>query len=272
MFSIRADDIYEVVKPVHCCSQILGLTSFSILQVSKRKYKAVVTFYNILCIIISTCWNSFILWFYASGSGDWKLNQEYISEFYEHCSKINLICNISLVVFTNWWLIFKRDKFIALLDSIQNGDEILMHLDINLSFGKQKKISIVVLIILKIIAVVGTVVSYATTKLTEIFTPSLITSVADYINVTFLVLMFAQFMLFMWVIKERYKHINQMLYKIYLDNYSNVAKSHSKKLADLTALSIVHDKLVDTSELLSFCYGVPVSAYHVLRINIILEF
>ena len=268
MFSIKADDIYDVVKPVHSCSRIFGLTSFSIQRVSRRKHKTVVTSYNILCIFISTFWSIFILWYYLNGKAAWELNQEYISDFFESCSKINLICNIVLTDFTNWRLIFIRDKFIDLLDSIKNVDEILMQLDINLNFGKQKKISIFTLTFLKLIVIFGTVLSFASTNLAGIYTSSNITLVGDFIGFTYVNLMFSQFMLFMWVIKERYKSINQMLHKIYLDNYSNAAKINSKKFADLTAVTIVHDKLVDISELLSFCYGLPVSTYHDFRITI----
>lgn len=99
MYSLKAESECDVVASIHSCSQIIGLTSFSIKEDNHRIYAGFVSFYNVLCIIISTTWSFYVSFKYLIAMEVWEFNCEYMSECLNIITLITLSSAIAVVIF-----------------------------------------------------------------------------------------------------------------------------------------------------------------------------
>lgn len=269
MLSLKASNVYDVIKPIHFCSQVIGLASFSIKKDSRQLYRGSVTLYNVVCLIISTVWSLFTFVRLVSFNAVWILNRKYLSEFFETCL-VSVICfNIVIMVFIIWWLFFIKEKLITLLQSIHDVDEALDKLNVPINHCKHKKFLFVYVIALKIINFAGGVSTFLMSKITNFYKLTFIMSLADFIGNEYYSVFCSQAIFFLWAVRIRYQNINQYLMKVYARKVSN--EFSRKDVEDLKQVARLHDKLVDLAQDLSFCYGVAVSL-HKLEFYLIATF
>lgn len=262
MFSIKADNIFDVIKPIHYCSQLMGLTSFTIRKDDHQSYEGFVSLFNVMCIIISSCWIVFIVSWYILVETVWDFNQQYLSQFLESCTLVVLCFAMFITMFGNWWFLLVKNKLVNMFELIENVDLILLELGSRVNHDKHKKILVSVLLYMNISNVFGVLLTHITGSITNFYKVSVFSSMADFMGFVSFSLLTSQFIFSMWTIKIRYQHINEILKK----NISNkVVKSQIPTLTNgnLRQLSIMHDKLLEISGLLSFCYGSPVSTIQV---------
>lgn len=252
MLATRAVNIYGVISPIHSCSKVIGLTSFSIRKDNHQNYEGFVSFYNVLCIIIATTWSFFVVAKYVFAAEMWEMNREYLSTFLEGCTTIVVSSDIVISIFVNWWLFLMRDKLIAILDLIREIDEGLMKLNVPVDHAKHRKLSIIYLTALKTSNVLAVLTLYCASRLGNVFKTSVLLICADYYSTEFFTTLYSQFILFMLMVKIRYQHINDYL-------LSNLRQRKGLKITDVNKVAMLHNKLVDLVEQLSFCYAVPVS-------------
>lgn len=262
-------NIYDVVGPIHFCSKVIGLTSFSIRTDNHRNYEGFVSFSNVLCIIIATTWSFFVVARYLFASEVWAMNREYLSTFYESCTTVVFTTDVFISIFVNWWLFSMRDRLISTMDLIKDIDEGLMRLDVPVNHSKHRRVVIIIMAVLNAVNICAAAALYCTTLLArDVLRSSTLLVVADFLSCEFFTMLCTQFILFMLIVKIRYQHINEYLLR-HLRRKSKAIGNGSVTSYDVHSLStiaILHNKLVDLVEHLSYCYAVPVSAPTVVKI------
>lgn len=260
MFSISAENIYDVIKPIHAYSQFIGLTAFTIRKNKSQKYEGFVTLLNVLCIIISSCWSLTIIFRLIFYETIWVLNQEYLSKFFENGSRIVLSFFMAIILFACWWLFLIKDKFVILLELIFDIDQSLMELGSPVNHLKQKKFLIFFLIFTRIMHISEAVGTFFMSKITKFYNVSFYSLMGNLIGSECFAMLFSQFIFLIWTLKIRYQHINNFLKKINSEEHRSHFENSSKiKKENLKTLQILHNKLIDVADMISFCYGVPVS-------------
>lgn len=255
-------NIYDVIKPVHFFSKLIGLTSFAIRKDNRQGYQAVFAVYSVLLTVISSSWNIYFISQYVLSEVVWDISREYLSELFETCSLLILISLLSYIVLTNFWFLFVKDKVMQLLNLLHEVDQMLFEFDITINHRKHQKFLIYILIFIKVCNVSGTLMSIITSTVSGAFKVSYISSFADFLGFESFSMLTLQFVLIMWAVFNRYQLANRFLMKIYSQKISEVEIISRVKVETINKISILHDKLVDVTKLLSFCYGVPVSEFY----------
>jgi 7tm Chemosensory receptor len=235
-------------------SKVFGLTSFTIKQDKRRKLRAAVSISNIFCLLVATVWfiTNFLQFFLADDP--WEVNRDYISEFFETFVSVNICCDLVTIVSTSWLLFFLRHKLVNILRMLTDIDDSLAEHGVEINYSKHKKTIIAMVVIVKAFNVSGILLSYVFGHLTDIYTPSLFSSLSELSGYEMYTLFFLQFILFMWAVKIRFAHINVCLEQL----HDRKKRQQDLECCDILNLSALHDKLVTITEKLSFCYGLPV--------------
>lgn len=254
MFALDADNIYDIVRPLHLSSQLVGLTSFSIIKDNNQVHTAFVSVRNVLCIILSTVWNFFVIYKYLFTQSVWEFNREYLSSFFENVSKIALSCDVVILIFVNWWLCFRRNEILVILDKFNNIDQSLGKLNVFINHRKQKQFVTIFVMSLITMIFCGSLALLYASIVSNVYSYSLILFFADLHSLISSTLLSSQFIFLMLGIKIRYQSINEYLMRDMLESQINVRKPEA-----YNEITTLHDKLLDATEQISFCYGVPVS-------------
>lgn len=253
MVSFEAENIFDVIKPLHFCSKIVGLTSFSIKRDGRFRYKSFVSLRDVFCSFAVILWNVFTLYRLLASKSIWILNPTYLTSFFEKCLVIAICSDVCLMIIINVWLFVIRGKVVQVLDDIRDVDESLMEMNVHIEHSLHKKIVFLLVIITKLANVTGATCAYINSKFTEVYNTNLLMSVADFIGTDYCIVFCLQCLLFLMGIKLRYRKINQVLKRLHSRKAFNTNQNNCQRLANL------HDKLVEITDSLSFCYGVPVS-------------
>lgn len=253
MFSLRADNIYDVVKPLHLCSTIFGLTSFTVSD-SSGKFLAVSTgFWNIFCIIFSSIWSLMTLGMFFSHHED--ISAQTSDYWSSKISARGFICIFVGFIFifnlVNWWTFCNRKQFARLLSTVTEWDndfEVMKHRHPS-NYVQHKRIVLIFIALLTLLAIhsiVSTIYFNCTHNLDMIH---MICSLASVILLQFINFVIFHFIFWVWAVKLRYQKIN-----MYLDE----ALPNEEPNKKLNIAATLHDQLVDITELINQCYGVPV--------------
>lgn len=253
MFSFKAENLYEVVKPLHLYSRMFGLTSFSV-GVSKHKIDVSLNLLSVFCVLYPTIWSlSTIGLFFLVKDEAAQLEGYWVSNIFEigiYCFSFGFTLTMNL---DNWWSFFSRKQFSDLLNVFKEVDEELSRNKSSINYVQHKKIVLIVIIgvnALALLMISSTALYIWSCKLSFtyfVWVFSLTIFVIQNIFVIF------HFLFWIWAVKIRYQKINFFLNENFLKN--EVINGENK----LNVAAVLHDKLVDTSELINQCYGVPVN-------------
>lgn len=255
MLSLKADDIYDVAKPLHICSQLIGITSFNITRQSEIFVDSV-TWRNILCIAASTVWSATVaLIFIFNMNMMWEIKALSLSAIFVNSMFCVLLAFLTITILSNWWIFTTRKYFTRTLNLLMQVDEELERMKVPINLRKHKKIVVIFIVF----AMTGATMSLLFTKFIGI-------DLYFYkIDCVFLMTMFIcmetnlffvyHFTFFMWAVKLRYQNINFFLKENFLTSPNGDVKD---RIGKLNAAALLHDKLVDVSECINRCYGVPV--------------
>lgn len=266
MLSIKAANIYDVIKPIHVCSQLLGLTLFSIKKVGEN-YKVAATFYHVLCIIIISFGIIVTVTWYNCFANVWNFNQDYMSKYFKDSSRLVLSCYLIMMMIVNWWLFLIKDKLMKLLALINDVDQSLMLMESSVNYKRHKKLLLAALIFMQTSIVLRTWLTLLMANATGFYRVSMFMMTVDFLSLESFSLLSLQFVCFIWTVKIRYQHINEILEKFYFNKASNIKVSLKLKPENLRKLSTLHNKLLDIASLISLCYGAPVSRNILRRID-----
>lgn len=258
MFSLKADDIYDVAEPLHFFSKIIGLSSFTVAR-KDGKFVARRSLFNFLCILLTTLYSSATGIFFILHIQEMSQTSPFAaSNFFEK----GMFCAMLGVFYvsnqSNWWIFFSRKSFCRILNLLAEVDDELETLKVPINFRKHKKVVLGFVVAIKAFIIVDVILVY----FAEVIGNISHVAVPAFVMFTTFVLMeiglFAifQFIFVMWAVKLRYQKINLFLEENFLNSNteSKDGKDQIKKAAT------IHDKLVDVSEAINRCFGVPVSS------------
>lgn len=245
MFSSEAKNIFDVIKPIHFCSKFAGLTSFSIRQEDCHRYRGAVSLYSVLCIIATTFWNVFSLFCVFADNSIWSLNPTFLTIFFEKCLVIVIAFDLFVIIGVNFWTFLIKDRIVAILDEIKRVDETLMDMNINIDHSFHRKIVLSSMIATKVTNISGALFSFINAQFTNVYQTNLLMAFADFTGTDHFTVFSLQCIFLLLGIRLRYQKLNCELEE-------QAHEVNSPKLAE------VHDKLVEITQSLSFCYGIPV--------------
>lgn len=257
MFSLKALDIYDVFKPLHFCSQLIGLTSFS-MKYENGVHREVVKVFNIFLLLFTTVWNlSAIVLLLISTNEMWHVDLLKISGIFEKSMFCVILTFLLVSTLTNWWIFLSRKKFTKLLNNFVKLDRNLNDLKVPVGLSKQKWIILCLIISAKTLIYSGVIISDVAGRSDAAHGQSLYFMITMCISIQMWIFVNCQFVYFMYSVKSRFEKINEFLAKTFLEVSE---ESLPKGITELKIASVLYDKLVDICENINRCYGLPVSS------------
>lgn len=258
MLSLKAENFCESTRPLHFFSKIIGLTSFSI-ELQKGKFKVFTTVFNMCCILFPTVWCIFAC-IYSIHSLDIieeHLERLNVSEVFEKSVIFIMLGFLFITILSNWWIFAMKSYFEVIFDTLKEVDDELEVLKVSVNFRRHKLLTFVLIVTIKVLVLANVLVSYHIVMAYKqhflLWCAALATMI---IYMESGIFTFYHFMFFMWSVKLRYENINLFIKKHFIDTKSISERDGND---NLHKTSVLHDKLVDISECLNRCYGVPVS-------------
>lgn len=256
MFSLQAEDFYDVAKPLHVCSQLLGLTSFTIKKV-RRNFLAYSSNWNIFCVTFSTIWSSvFAVWFLLNVDELWKMNRIFISKIFETSMTCIIFVLLVTSVLANWWIFFSQKHFPLMLNLLVEVDDELTKMKLPDDVKRQHRITLWFVISVNTFIVIAVGLSELVRKHTDAFGTNFFLLITITLSLEHSIFIIFQFIYLMSSVKLRYNKINLFLKRNFLNSPIDDVMDGSEKL---NLVASMHDKLTDVSESINRCYGVPVS-------------
>lgn len=272
MISLQTNNIYDVGKPLHVCSQIIGLTAFSIERV-QGAFVVSLSWYNIVCIVLSTTLStSYAFWYIVNQHKFIKLSVIDISAAFENGSMCVSLGFLIFLLCLNIWFVLMRRNFCNILNLLVDVDEELKTLKVPLNFRYHKKIVLLFLCSIKVMTFVQIAAAFAAIESFNLgftgqsFLTDLLIFLAMFVTIETSILLMQQFTFWMWAVKLRYKKINLFLKKAFLVTSNNNPKDGNDILNRAARL---HDKLVDVTKYINICYGLPVRCNKKLAYSLI---
>lgn len=256
MFSLEAEDIYDVAKPLHVCSKVLGLTTFSIIKVNKT-YWVHTSNLNLFFVLLSTTWNLVFAVLYIFDFGDfWNMSEAWFSKVFLKSIMWVIFVLLLTTVITNWWIFLSQKHFPVILNLLLEIDEELSKLKVPIDVKKQRRSMLIFVIIHSGFVFVAYILSELVGQRKDIIESSPVMLITLTLSMHHTLFTIFQFTLLMSAVKLRYKKINKFLsINFLLCSNENIENGNEK----LNLAASLHEKLVDVSESINRCYGVPVS-------------
>ena len=253
MFSLKAESFYESSKPLHFFSQLIGLCSFTV-QKDKEKCKVIVTNFNIVCLVSST--SLLLFTSIVAISSLHKLPDDFekinTSDVFKTSTTFNCLVFLFVAIASNWWIFISRKSFGLIVNLFSEIDNELnkMKLEINFSNHKKRVWSVVLGSNIFTVLEVFNMLLYTEGESASF---ALAMVVGYSILAEFNYFLVSNFFFIMSAVKLRYEKINSFLSEKFLSS-----KKIDGQINDLKKIATLHDKLVDVSELINKCYGLPV--------------
>lgn len=255
MFCFKVHNIYDVAKPLHICSQTIGLTCFSIKQ-KGNVFVYRVTVLNVLCVSLMTFGTLLMIFLYAFYAHQiFSFNRTHISELFENCIFYLLILFQLTTVIVNWTLIAAKFHFAKALTLLKEIDEELETLKLPINLGKHRNVILCFAIIMKSFTLISLYVTTLIGTKTQLYEVNIFMLIAMSFSMEIAVFTIFHFTFWMWAVKLRYQRINQYLKEQFL---TFVGETGEDGVVVLNKAAILHDKLVDVTECINRCYGFPV--------------
>lgn len=263
MFSVKAENIYDVAKPFHVCSQIFSLTSFSIKQRS-GKFAATLNCFNIFFMVLfTTCHASYIAFLFSNIKEVSSFRIIYLSEVYENSLIVLMFCYLLYLPSSSFWFFFKRQNLATIFNMIQSVDDQLFEMGVPLNFRKHKKFVLNFAIVTQTVVILSVIflifinqnIGYEHLRHLSVICP-----LYSIISTNLGIIVTYHFTFWMWAVKLRFQKIN-----IFLKETFKSGKRVENEMEALNKAAKLHDKLVDITECINQCYGFPVKSCAVVN-------
>jgi 7tm Chemosensory receptor len=250
------DNIGSTINPLHICCRVIGLASFSITG-NKGTQKGFIKFQDIFSILMSTIFICFtITQHFFKVREAWAIVYEYYSElFYAICLVTVIVYNMILLVVI-WMTFAMRHKFVKILNIFHQVDEILLELQLEVTYKRHRVKLKMILIFVVLFTITLGIFVIVLIYLLESFKQNIIFLLSNmYLTQSFL-LTNLFFTYCMWTVKMKYESINVLL----LSKFSSMNDeiSFNIKCQSLRQLSKLYDMLADVSASISQYFGVPI--------------
>lgn len=183
----------------------------------------------------------------------WEINTLSIFKLYENSFFCVLLTYILCTILITWWTFSKRKYFVRALNLLLEVDKKLAMMNVTIDQKRHKKIVLLFIVFIKCVTVLSLCLAKLVGKTTDQFRVNLFLMIPMYVCVETNVLFVFHSTFWMWAVKLRYRKINVHL----RDNFSTI-ENENRRNENLNQIAVLHDKLVDVSELINRCYGTPV--------------
>lgn len=256
MLSLKAENVYDVAEPLHLCSQLIGLTSFTIKR-KNQEIKASVALYNYSCLIVSTVFTAlFTSMFILNNEYMWKINRAYISEVFEKSIFCGLISFFLCLIPTNLWLFASRECIAHTLTLLVEVDDELQRMKVPINFRKHKKVILFFVYLTTTATALSTIYVIFIGKDKNMIAMDVSLLISMNYCMAWNIFVIFHFTFIMCAVKLRYENINSYLNANFLSPKVAINKNGNEILNKIASL---HDKLVDVTNCINRCYGFPVS-------------
>lgn len=256
MFSLKADDIYDVVKPFHFFSQLIGFNSFLIKR-EKGKFKEFVMVRNVFTMIISILFSIYVAVDYIFyGIDARKAYTIPMSDFYNKVSFCLVVVFVTISIIANLWSFKERKSFCHIFNLLNEIDEKFVKLQITVNLKCQKCFVLRVLFGMKTFLVFVIFATFLVGKLSRFYKLQITDAFAIFLSFDLWFFINFQFVFLIYLVKLRFEKINLYLRQNFLElKNENIIDGNEK----LNEAAKIHDKLVDISDLVNQCCGFSVS-------------
>lgn len=258
MFTLKVRDIYDVLKPLHLPSQYFGISSFEIKR-ENEVFSVSIKFFNVFCILFATVGNIICTFTCASRAtslnGLKNENQFHLSEVYQKSMCCILFAFLTLSTIGNWWILSTRKYFCRSLNLLTKIDQELEKLEYPMNFKFQKLAVVSVIASTFMLTTVIITLSNIVQGILSDTKMGFITVISFSICIQRFVLVNCQIICWIWLIKMRFKRLNDLLKKEF-PLIENKDPKNGNFLLNKTAE--LHGKLVDVCDCFNKCYGFPV--------------
>lgn len=252
MSSVKVANMLSVLKPLHFQAQMFGLTSFSIQRDKTFGYRCHVSIFNAAILVLSTLWYIHGIYFVTAAKELYETDEDSgLSRFIGSCVSVILVANCVTMIFSIWWFFIIKSKFVPIFNKMDEVDDVLESLGSQVDHAKDRRYLCYTLAIQNIFLTTVTIFAYLSAYFNNFYKPNIFTSIAEFIGFQYIHLLHVHFNFFMLSVRKRYQHINGLL--------KNSARSEIVDVEFYQKLAILHDKLVDISDKVNFCFGIPVS-------------
>lgn len=249
----KVDNLYDVAKPLHVFSQLLGVSPFTI-QEENQIFVSRSKFINLFCILFLIARNlvTYVLIFHGIL---WEKSEVKPSQIYSSSLLVLVFScmTVSLIVIS--WSFAMRKHFVKILNQMLEIDNELAELKLPINFKRQKILIRVTIAVILVYSGLLPLMFINDKKLNLI--DFLVLSLICFSTLEDMVFVIP-FTLLMSSVKLRYKQINLFLQINFLDLANGKIQDGKDKLIKAASL---HDKLVDVSQTMNQCFGLTVSQY-----------
>lgn len=250
MFSLKDCNIYDVTKPLHFFSGLLGFSPFSIKKVNQN-FMQHTNSLNIFCILFSTFNNlalTYVYHFYIHG------NSKKTSEVFQTSIHIIVVVFSVITVFINWWSFLARKYYLSILNIFSEIDSEFCKVKVNVNFKKHKKVMLSLIMLTKVLSGTISALLQEHNEIEGVLFYVSIYSCFAYFELNLLAT--CQYLYWIWAVKLRYCKINMFLGEHFFSTPVQTIESGGNKL---NVSCNLHEKLVDASEAINKYYGLPVT-------------
>lgn len=254
MYSLEAENIHDVVKPLLLFSRLFAFTSFSI-NIRNGKFVQHLSNVNVLCFILSNICNLFFTVTYLVRFENLYHESLLVSEVFD--TSMFLAANFFVVTtfIVIWWSILSREYFTNILNSLHEVDETLERIKSSVNFRSHKKVTILFIVSANAFIAFATAMMYLSTQRENGYLIICFYYMATYVYMGINIFVTFHSLFWMWQIKLRYQRINSYLIEVFLKSSEKVVKDGNDCLIVAAKL---HERLVDASESVNKFYGGPV--------------
>lgn len=258
---LKAEDIFDVVRPLHRYSRVWGLTAFGIEENKGKSWKAKLSLWNcahvsLLCAYLIMLGNYFVLHY-----DEWILMEGVIVSNVIKIATIlaSLVYCFSVIAISLTSLI-TRKSIVNVINIIADVDKEFLHHGFQFNHQKHKSF-IIFAKISWFFFTIGTVLasyflmSYVKFKINLFLYLSLV------VCVHFIFAFHFQFALLLWCIKTRFRQLNKFLCANFTTSSLTVYRDDQAKLKNLNLAARLHELLVMASECFNEGYGIAVSVF-----------
>lgn len=256
---LKAENIFDVVRPLHRYSRAWGLTAFGIEENRGKSWKAKLSVLNcvhviLLCAYLIMLGNHFVL----------HLDELILMEglILSNVIKIAIILATLVYCFSviaiSLTSLIKRKSMVNVINIIADVDKEFLHHGFRFNYPKHKNF-IIFAIISWFFFTIATVfasfflMSYVNCQINMFLYLSLVTCVH------FIFVFYFQFVLLVWCIKTRFRQLNKFLCTNFTTSTMTVYRDDRVKLKNLNLAARLHELLVMACECFNEGFGIAVS-------------
>lgn len=259
--SLKAEHIFDVVRPLHRYSRVWGLTAFGIEENEGKSWKPKLSLWNcvhviLLCAYLVMLCSYFILYFdelivFEGVKISKVIRIATILSTLVYCFAVMAISSVSLIA---------RKSIVNVINIIADVDKELLRIGLRFNHQKHKSVIILSIISWLLFNLLTIIISFFFIPIN--FRINLCVYLSLVICVHFLFAFHIQFFLVILCIKTRFRQLNKFLCANFTTSAVTIYRDDRTKLKNLHLAARLHELLVMASECFNEGFGIAVSLFY----------